>query len=571
MNAIQISELIGSIYETADDELLWPHLLESIATYLQVLPEAGAANSAQTLLACLAPHFARAQDLNRQMRDAENELEASHDLLNRLPMGMAMIDREGGIVNINRAMLAVVSGKGLLRIEAGRLSSMPSHCLRDAIDRVFTNGIGEYSMRIEDGVRGKSISLLIARAKGAASATVLAASQTSQALSEKGLGEFFGLTAAESRITQQLALGLTVEEAAQQLGVKLSTARTHVQRVFGKVGVSRQPDLLRAIFSSPLWLDWDSSVKKSAFAAHYVVSLPKSDGGSIQLGGRRMAYSDTGDPKGLPVMMMHQVLGSRHLRKSDETILHREGIRLIIPERPGNGDSEPVEGRSVLDWPADVVALADHLKIDRFAVIGHSAGTPYALATAHQFPQRVSALSIAAGMPPFKTLEDIRDYAVELHAGLIVGKFAPVLLPPLLRVVRNGVLKNPYRYIERTLRNAAEADKKVFADPAFRSTYAAALLAGMAWGDRGLAPEALLLSKDWGFDMSKIRIPSVFWHGEMDSQVAVAGARRLVSALPNAQLRLVKQAGHYVVFSHWDEIMRDIKLRSSGGRYGPPT
>jgi hypothetical protein len=79
-------------------------------------------------------------------------------------------------------------------------------------------------------------------------------------------------------------------------------------------------------------------------------------------------------------------------------------------------------------------------------------------------------------MPPFKTLEDIRDYAVELHAGLCVRKFAPVPLPPLLHVVRNGVLKNPYRYIERTLRNAAEADKKVFADPAFRPTYAAALL-----------------------------------------------------------------------------------------------
>jgi hypothetical protein len=69
MNPIQISELIGSIYETADDELLWPNLLEKVASYLQVPAEAGAANSAQTLLACLAPHFARAQDLNRQMRD----------------------------------------------------------------------------------------------------------------------------------------------------------------------------------------------------------------------------------------------------------------------------------------------------------------------------------------------------------------------------------------------------------------------------------------------------------------------------------------------------------------------
>jgi DNA-binding CsgD family transcriptional regulator len=309
---------------------------------------------------------------------------------------MAIIDQEGGVVSINRSMLSAVSGRGLVRLEANRLASTPSQTLREGIRRIFVDGVGEQSLRFEDPARGKSLSLLLLRRKGSVHATVLAASQSTQALSEKGLSEFFGLTAAESRITQQLALGRTVEEAAAELGIKMSTARTHVQRIFGKVGVSRQPDLLRAIFSSPLWLDGDSSTPELTLPRRYVSPPREAGGGWLELRNRRrLAYSDTGDPKGLAVILMHKLNGSRHLRPSDETVLFREGIRLIIPERPGNGDSEPYDGRTILDWPDDVAALANQLDIDQFAVVGHSAGAPYALATAFALPQRITAVPFA--------------------------------------------------------------------------------------------------------------------------------------------------------------------------------
>jgi pimeloyl-ACP methyl ester carboxylesterase len=96
----------------------------------------------------------------------------------------------------------------------------------------------------------------------------------------------------------------------------------------------------------------------------------------------------------------------------------------------------------------------------------------------------------------------------------------------------------------------------------FRARYAASLLAGVAWGDQGMAREVLLLSKDWGFDLAEVKTPCVFWHGEMDRLVAVAGARRLASELPDAELRLISQGGHYVMFSHWDAIFRDIRQRA---------
>ncbi len=54
-------------------------------------------------------------------------------------------------------------------------------------------------------------------------------------------------------------------------------------------------------------------------------------------------------------------------------------IRLIGIDRPGMGRSQFQKRRCLLDWPDDVMELADYLGIERFAVLGVSGGGPYAL------------------------------------------------------------------------------------------------------------------------------------------------------------------------------------------------
>jgi hypothetical protein len=94
--AERLSEVIGLIYDTADNESLWPQLLEGMAGLL-VLPHDGAhaalgaapgmgltaggpvalpaamGEAEQYLWACLAPHFARSQHMHAELRGAEIE------------------------------------------------------------------------------------------------------------------------------------------------------------------------------------------------------------------------------------------------------------------------------------------------------------------------------------------------------------------------------------------------------------------------------------------------------------------------------------------------------------------
>jgi pimeloyl-ACP methyl ester carboxylesterase len=48
------------------------------------------------------------------------------------------------------------------------------------------------------------------------------------------------------------------------------------------------------------------------------------------------------------------------------------GVRLISPDRPGIGLSDPQPDRTIRDWADDIADLLDQLGVDRFAVMGWS-------------------------------------------------------------------------------------------------------------------------------------------------------------------------------------------------------
>jgi DNA-binding CsgD family transcriptional regulator len=72
------------------------------------------------------------------------------------------------------------------------------------------------------------------------------------------LGRLYGLTPAESRLAWLLVGDLSLAEAAAQLGITLSTARTVLKRVLGKTGTRRQASLVRLLLSGPAQVRQDS-------------------------------------------------------------------------------------------------------------------------------------------------------------------------------------------------------------------------------------------------------------------------------------------------------------------------
>ena len=92
--------------------------------------------------------------------------------------------------------------------------------------------------------------------------------------------------------------------------------------------------------------------------------------------GRMLGYAEYGAPEGKPVFYFHGFPSSRldwPLFDTD-AIAARLNARIIAVDRPGMGLSDFKRARKLLDWPDDVIELADALQVDRFAVLGISGG-----------------------------------------------------------------------------------------------------------------------------------------------------------------------------------------------------
>ena len=183
-------------------------------------------------------------------------------------------------------------------------------------------------------------------------------------------------------------------------------------------------------------------------------------GQRIQLpDGRRLGFKEYGDPSGKAVLLFPGMPSSRLLHPP-EAPTQALGVRLLVLERPGFGLSDYQVGRTLLDWPDDVLGFTESLGIERFAVVGISAGGPYAAACAYRISHRLRGAAIVSGVGPVDVPGGIKEMPRIRQAGARVARRAPWLLRPLLWLVGNPH-RDPKRFYERMLAGNSDVDRAI--------------------------------------------------------------------------------------------------------------
>jgi pimeloyl-ACP methyl ester carboxylesterase len=255
--------------------------------------------------------------------------------------------------------------------------------------------------------------------------------------------------------------------------------------------------------------------------------------------GRRLAYEEYGRADGRPVLCCHGIPGSRLLWSLfDETAQHHDA-RLIAPDRPGFGQSEFQPGRDLLDWAADVRALAKMLDLDTLSVVGFSGGGPHAAACAHELDRVERAVLVSSSGPP-----ETQEYATASNRRLTA---ATQSVPGLSRGIfgLTGWLARNWlgRFRETIESGASEPDRELFDSPDGTVVVADAAEA-FAQGGRGPAHEFPMLGEPWGFDPADCAETLSLWHGRRDEQVPLRVAQAFASRLPGTDVTVV-DGGHY--------------------------
>lgn len=272
----------------------------------------------------------------------------------------------------------------------------------------------------------------------------------------------------------------------------------------------------------------------------------------------KLGVLQCGDPAGFPVFYFHGFGSSRLGVHPNDLLTRMLGVRLIAVDRPGIGLSDPRPGRRVADWAKDVSYLADTLGLDRFSVMGYSAGGAFALACAACLPERVLSATLVSSTAPMDdpALRALHNPSWQRMAR--VGRLAPWLVRSMFDRVAREAQRNPNSVMENALEEMLPADRELASQPAYYTSILLSAQEAYTQGGQGAAGDALALIRPWGFKLSSVRPPVVLWHGEEDQNWPVTLGQYLAQSIPARHANFLPGEGHLIYLAHWAEILQSM-------------
>jgi DNA-binding CsgD family transcriptional regulator len=187
--------------------------------------------------------------------------EMARRALDELSLAIIIVDRAMRLAYANAAadeLLAAADGP--LDLRGGRLSARvlsEQSELKDLVVRASDLAGARGQMLLRHDGEGRQVSLCVTPLPAAYALSgrmndvmIVARPLEPAAGGLAAARQMFDLTEAEARLALGLASGLSLAEVARQQGIRMSTVRTHLARVFSKTGTRQQSQiaaLLRAV------------------------------------------------------------------------------------------------------------------------------------------------------------------------------------------------------------------------------------------------------------------------------------------------------------------------------------
>lgn len=261
--------------------------------------------------------------------------------------------------------------------------------------------------------------------------------------------------------------------------------------------------------------------------------------------GRRLAYGEYGDPKGVPAFYFHGWPSSGIQGSLMHDAGRELGLRIISPDRPGLGASDFHPGRRFLDWPPLISELAAHLGIDRFHVFGVSGGGPYVLVTAHAMPERLLSANLVCSAPPLP-LFGTQDLFWPYRVVLMLRRHLNFMMGPVFKAGAVVSSQQPHQAPMRWMLGMLNAeDQRVMSDAEKMRIISEGYRQSIRQSVAHVQADADMYLDDWGYDIRQVSYPLHLWHGREDRNIPFSYAEKLAALLPNVTTHWTDNDGHY--------------------------
>jgi len=342
-----------------------------------------------------------------------------------------------------------------------------------------------------------------------------------------------------------------------------STRRTATSRgsAAARPAAKRAPAATRAALTRKAAAPKKATAPKAAAASALYPAIRPFQKGFLRVSKlHELYYEQSGNPKGKPVVFLHGGPGGA-TDPAMRRFFDPKGYRIVLLDQRGCGASRPhaeLRENSTWDLVADLETLRVHLGLERWMVFGGSWGSTLALAYAQSHPEQVTEL-VLRGIFLLRRSELEWFYQDPLGAASIFPDLWEKYLAPIPPAERGDLILAYYRRLiseDRATRATAArawatweaATSFLRANPTYvtkfdNPDYAAAFarIEAHYFVNRGfMTSDDQLLS-----EVERIRhIPAVIVQGRYDIVCPMRSAWDLHRAWPEAELRIVPDAGH---------------------------
>jgi len=218
------------------------------------------------LLAAVAPHLIQALRIQSRLESIQAGRHAVSGALDRLPLAVIFLDRRCRVIEMNQSARKIVEAGDGLRIERGVLVAF---CTRAEVQlqqmifgaaaletgRFLQHG-GALSLPRPEGRRPLSamvaptgVTGIFPSSRSARVVVLIEEPSRASTAPSAAFAKDHKLSPAEGELAARLVSGLSLRQAAAALGIRDSTARSHLKRVFVKTGARRQAELVRRVLT----------------------------------------------------------------------------------------------------------------------------------------------------------------------------------------------------------------------------------------------------------------------------------------------------------------------------------
>lgn len=310
------------------------------------------------------------------------------------------------------------------------------------------------------------------------------------------LQDSFSLTEAECDVARRLFGKQTMSAVAEGRGTSVETVKKQVQSILGKTGAQNRVELARltssisarrAAHKRSALAEWEDPLGRQAF-------FERDDG-------RLLAHTWMGADHGRRVLMLHGQSIAFLFPERAESIIRDAGLKLILPSRPGFGESDFDRKRSALDENVDALAqFCDATGLTNVPVISMHSGTAIALALAKRRPDLVKQI-VGIGYLWHRSLA--ASVAAPTHQKVIfnLASAAPKLLRLLVGIAYRNLQKHgPDWYLAR-LTDAVDVDRETYRDGRDLPMIRQSALHLLRNGPEAFTRELQMVSHDWPSDL----------------------------------------------------------------------